>query len=330
MLKLLPALMAGAALALASSAATAADITIKFSHVLPESTPKGQMALRFEELVEERLPGRVDVQVFPSSQLYDDDGSLAALIFNDIQLVAVSLSNFQRYTPKLQLFDLPFLFPDMAAVERFQASPEGQELLRSLDGTGMLGLGFLHNGMKQISASTPLAAPEDARGLKFRIQASDVLAAQFEALGAVPLKKPFSEVFVLLQTRAIDGQENTWSNIYAQKFHEVQPHIAVTNHGVIDHFVVTNEEFWTGLPDDVRPVVEEALAEAVAHGNALSAELDVSARQAIEASGYSTIRELTPEERALWVEAMRPVWSQFEAEIGPELIEAAVAAGAGS
>ncbi len=315
--------IAAMATTMLTTAATAADITIKFSHVTAESTPKGQMALKFEELVEERLPGRVDVEVFPSSQLYNDDASLPALIFDDIQLVAVSLSKFKKYTPSLQLFDLPFLFPDMAAVDRFQASPEGQELLDSLDGTGIVGLGYLHNGMKQLSANTPLIEPDDADGLKFRIQASDVLAAQFEALGGTPLKKPFSEVFVLLQTKAIDGQENTWSNIYSKKFHEVQEHITVTNHGVIDYLVASNEEFWNGMPDDVKPVVEEALQEAIGYGNALAQSIDDEGRVNVEASGYSTVHELTPEQRALWVEAMRPVWAQFEDEIGPELIAAA-------
>ncbi|MEO1090785.1 MAG: TRAP transporter substrate-binding protein [Pseudomonadota bacterium] len=312
-----------------TTAAAAADITIKFSHVTAESTPKGQMALKFEELVEERLPGRVDVEVFPSSQLYNDDASLPALIFDDIQLVAVSLSKFKKYTPALQLFDLPFLFPDMAAVDRFQASPEGQELLRSLDGTGIVGLGYLHNGVKQLSANQPLLEPADAAGLKFRIQASDVLAAQFEALDATPLKKPFSEVFVLLQTKAIDGQENTWSNIYSKKFHEVQEHITVTNHGVIDYLVASNENFWNGMPDDVKPIVEGALQEAIAYGNALAQSIDDEASAKVEASGYATIHELTPEQRALWIDAMRPVWAEFEEEIGADRI-AAAAASAGS
>ena len=321
------AALASTALISASVAASAADITIKFSHVLAESTPKGQMALKFEEIVEERLPGRVEVEVFPSSQLYTDDASLPALIFNDIQFVAVSLSKFKKYTPALQLFDLPFLFPDMEAVERFQNGPQGQELLASLDGSGIVGLGYLHNGMKQMSANTPLLEPSDAEALKFRIQSSDVLAAQFEALDAAPLKKPFSEVFVLLQTKAIDGQENTWSNIYSRKFHEVQEHITVTNHGVIEHLVATNEEFWNNLPDDVKPVIETSLQEAIAYGNELSQAKDAEGRAKVEASGYATVHEITPEQRALWVEAMRPVWAQFENEIGIELIDAAVDAG---
>ena len=133
-----------------------------------------------------------------------------------------SLSKFKKYTKKLQIFDLPFLFNDIDAVDRFQQSEAGQKLLRSVEKKGLLGLGYLHNGMKQMSSNQPLKLPGDAHGKKFRIMSSDVLAAQYEAVGAIPVKKPFSEVFTLLQTKAIDGQENSWSNIQSKKFYEVQ------------------------------------------------------------------------------------------------------------
>ncbi len=301
-------------------------IVIKFSHVVAENTPKGQGAQKFAELVEERLAGRVVVEVFPNSQLYGDNKVLEAMLLGDVHLAAPSLSKFKRYTKKLQLFDLPFVFGDIAAVERFQRSPEGKTLLRSMEKRGLIGLAYWHNGMKQLSANRPLRVPADAKGLKFRIQASDVLAAQFRALGATPLKKPFSEVFTLLQTKGIDGQENTWSNIYSKKFFEVQDYITETDHGVIDYMVVTSTEFWRGLPGDVRTVLEQCIAEATAYANRVALEKAVSDRQKIVDSGRSTILTLSTDERVQWVEAMRPVWAQFEDVIDRELIEAALAA----
>ena len=308
---------------LAVGAAVAAPITIKFAHVVAENTPKGQAANKFRDLVAERLADKVVVEVFPSSQLFGDDAVLEAMLLGDVQLAAPSLSKFERYTKSLQVFDLPFLFKDMAAAEKFQKSEAGQKLLSSMESKGLLGLGYIHNGLKQISASKPLRVPADANGLKFRIQTSDVLAAQFQALGAVPLKKPFSEVFTLLQTKAIDGQENTWSNIYSQKFFEVQPYITESNHGLIDYLVVTSAEFWNGLPDDLRPEIKKALDEAIAFGNQVAADKDLSDRQRVVDSKRSEIIVLTPEERAQWVEAMKPVWKQFEEEIGKDLIDAA-------
>jgi C4-dicarboxylate-binding protein DctP len=325
MRKSLIALALAAATTLAATV-QAAPITLKFSHVVAENTPKGQMALKFKDLVAERLGDKVVVEVYPSSQLFNDDKVIPAMLLGDVQMAAPSLSKFQKYTTSLQLFDLPFLFKDMAAAEKFQQSADGQALLSSMQDKGLIGLGYLHNGMKQLSASKPLRTPADADGLKFRIMASDVLTAQFEAVNATPLKKPFSEVFTLLNTKAIDGQENTWSNIYSKKFFEVQPYITESNHGLLDYLVVTSTEFWNGLDADLRAELKKALDESIAHGNQIAGQKDEEDKKAIAESGRSEILELSAEERAQWVEAMKPVWKQFEGEIGKDLIDAAYAA----
>ena len=301
----------------------AAPVVIKFTHVVAEDTPKGQMASRFKTLVEQRLGDRVKVEVYPNSRLFGDNKVLEAMLLGDVQLAAPSLSKFKSYTGKLQLFDLPFLFNDIQAVGRFQSGPSGQQLLMSMEQKGLIGLGYLHNGMKQMSATRPLRLPGDARDLKFRIMTSDVLAAQFEAVDAIPRKKPFSEVFTLLQTGAIDGQENTWSNIYSKKFYQLQPYITESNHGVVDYMVVTSAAFWQGLPADLRGELKQALDEAIAFGNRVAEEKAVADRQAIISTGRSQILSLSPDQRRQWVEAMRPVWKKFESQIGKELIDAA-------
>jgi len=319
--------LSAAAFTCALSLATQAEpLEIKFSHVVAENTPKGQMALKFKQLVEQRLPGKVVVEVFPNSQLFGDNKVLEALQLGDVQIAAPSLSKFQKYTKKLQVFDLPFLFKDMAAVEKFQQGPEGQKLLSSIKKKGLLGLGYLHNGMKQISSHSALRVPEDAKGKKFRIMSSDVLAAQFQAVDAMPVKKPFSEVFTLLQTKAIDGQENTWSNIYSKKFFEVQEYITESNHGVLDYLVVTSNSFWNSLPKDIQTTVKQSLDEAIVYGNKIAEEKSLEDRKAVLDSTRSELVSLTDAQRQLWVEAMKPVWKQFEGEIGKDVIEAAIAA----
>ena len=305
--------------------AAAQPIVVKFSHVVAEHTPKGQGALKFKELAEKKLPGKVQVQVFPSSQLFGDAKEMEALLLGDVQLIAPSLSMFDRYTKKIQLFDLPFLFDDVEAVDRFQASPKGQELLTSMKNRGLVGLAYWHNGMKQLSTNRDkLERPEDVKGLKFRIQASDVLEAQFRALGANPQKMAFSEVYQALQTGVVDGQENTWSNIYSQKFHEVQKTIAETNHGVIDYMVVTNAKWWDGLPADVRKGLSEAMAEATAYANKMAEDLNQQDRKRIADAGKARIQKLTKDDVAAWRKAMEPVWKKFEGDIGRDLIDAAL------
>ena len=130
---------AALAITLPLAAAAQQPMVIKFSHVVAENTPKGQGALKFKELAEKKLPGKVQVQVFPSSQLFGDAKELEALPLGDVQLIAPSLSKFDRYTKKIQIFDLPFLFDDIEAVDRFQESPAGQSLLTSMKNRGLIG-----------------------------------------------------------------------------------------------------------------------------------------------------------------------------------------------
>ena len=326
----LPGLIVAALLASCGGSSEQQVYVIKFPHVTAPATPKGQTAQRFKELAEARFPGRVRVEVYPSAQLMEDSDAIEALAFGEVQMIAASLSLFDRFTHRFQIFDLPFLFPDLDAVERFQRSPMGRSLLGSLSDEGMLGLEFWHNGMKQIGAPRPLRVPADAAGLKFRIMESDILQAQVQAFGGSPQKMAFGEVYQALQTGTVDAQENTWSNMYSSKFYEVQPFITETNHGYIGYFVATNRDFWESLPADIRSGLEEILDDVTEWGNARAAEINRADKQKIAESGRSQIIELTPDELAAWRQAMLPVWDEFRDAIGPDLIEAAQRAADGN
>lgn len=312
------------ALPLYAGLASAADpISIKFAHVVAEHTPKGQGALMFKKLAEERLPGQVKVEVYPNSSLFGDGKEMEALLLGDVQLLAPSLAKFEHYSKPIQIFDLPFLFNDINALDRFQQSPEGQGLLKSMENKGITGLGYWHNGMKQLSANKALYEPKDARGLKFRVQASAVLDEQFKALRAAPRKMSFAEVYQGLQTGVVNGTENTWSNYESQKVNEVQKYFTESDHGAIDYMVITNTKFWNSLPEDVRTSLDQIMTEVTVEVNKQAEELNQASRKTIVDSGTSEVITLTPEQREEWREAMRPVWKKFEKDIGVDLIKAA-------
>jgi C4-dicarboxylate-binding protein DctP len=301
-------------------------IIIKFPHVTAPATPKGQTAERFRQLVEQRLAGRVRVEVYPSSQLMNDDDSIDALALGEIQMIAVSLSKFDRFTHEFQVFDLPFLFPNLDVVERFQGSPAGQALLSAPADRGIMGLAYWHNGMKQFSAPRPLRRPEDARGLKFRIMESDVLQAQIEQIGGNPQKMAFGEVYQALQTGAVDAQENTWSNMYSSKFYEVQKYLVETNHGYLGYLVAVNPKFWNTLPAEIRTELNAIIEEVSRWGNDQAAAINRRDKDKIAASNQCEIIELSNDELAAWRAVMRPAWDQFAAVIGTDVIAAALSA----
>ncbi len=320
-------LAAAAVVAMTGSQALAAcddgEIVIKFSHVTNmDRHPKGLASARLQERVNEEMNGKACMEVFPNSTLYNDDQVLEAMLNGDVQMAAPSLSKFEAFTKQFRIFDLPFMFKNIEAVDAFQASETGRAMKESMVRRGLLGLGFWHNGMKQMSASKPLMLPTDAQGLKFRVQPSDVLKAQMEAIGVSPQAMAFSEVYGALQTGVVDGQENTWSNIWGQKFFEVQDGITETNHGIIDYLVVVGVEWWEELPEDVRTQLGTIVEEVSAERNAAAFGVNEQARQSILDAG-GEIRQLTEEQRAAWIAAMRPVWDQFEGDVGADNIAAA-------
>lgn len=326
-MKYFAAAAAAMTLAIGAQAAIAAcddgEIVVKFSHVTnTDKHPKGIAATLLAQRVNDEMNGKMCMEVFPNSTLYNDDKVLEALLQGDVQLAAPSLSKFENFTRQFRLFDLPFMFKNVGAVDAFQASAAGQAMKDSMQRRGLQGLEFWHNGMKQMSANVPLISPSDAQGLKFRIQASDVLQAQFEALGANPQKMAFSEVYGALQQGVVDGQENTWSNIYGRKFFEVQDGVTETNHGIIDYLVVASTDWLDGLDSNVRDQFLGILREVTESRNGEAFAVNQQARQAILDAG-GTIRELTPEQRAAWVDAMRPVWNKFSDDVPATLIDAA-------
>ena len=328
MKKLLISTCVAAIAALPTVAAAACDdgeIVIKFSHVTnTDRHPKGIAASLLEERVNTEMDGQMCMEVFPNSTLYNDDKVLEAMLQGDVQLAAPSLSKFEAFTKQFRIFDLPFMFNDINAVEAFQASDAGQSMLTGMQNRGLQGLAYWHNGMKQMSANVPLISPTDANGLKFRVQSSDVLVAQMEAIGGSPQKMAFSEVYGALQQGVVDGQENTWSNIFGKKFFEVQDGVTQTDHGILDYVLVTNVDWLDGLPADVRDTFLTIVEEVTATRNAESTAVNNAARQAIIDAG-GVVRELTPEQRAEWVDVMKPVWAQFADDVGQDNIDAAQA-----
>jgi C4-dicarboxylate-binding protein DctP len=321
-----------AAFAMLTLAPAQADepIVIKFSHVTAPDTPKGKGADKFKELAEKYTDGKVRIEVYPNSQLYKDKEEVEALQLGAVQMLAPSLAKFGPLGAKeFEVFDLPYILKDKAALRRVTDGPFGKSLFQKLETKGITGLAYWDNGFKIMSANKPLKLPGDFQGLKMRIQSSKVLEAQFKALGALPQVLPFSDVYQAMQTGVVDGSENTPSNMYTQKHYEVQKFATISNHGYIGYAVIVNKKFWDGLPADIRGQLEKAMAEASAYTNDLSQKENDDALAAMKASGKTSFIELTPDEVEAWHKALEPVTTEMTARIGAETIAAFKKAAAG-
>ncbi len=317
------ALLACALAAVQLTAHAQAPIVIKFSHVVAKDTPKGKAAEKFRELAEAATKGRVKIEVYPNSTLYKDKEELEALQLGAVQMLAPSLAKFGPLGVKeFELFDLPYVFPDKAALDRITDGPIGRDLLKKLEPKGILGLAYWDNGFKMMSSNRPMRVPADMKGLKMRIQASKVLDEQMRSLGANPQVMAFSEVYQALQTGVVDGTENPPSNLYTQKMHEVQKHLTATNHGNIGYAVIVNKKFWDKLPADIRTQLEGAMKEATVYADKIAQEENDKALDAVKKSGKTTVYVPTDAEKAEWRKALLPVQKTMEGRIGKDLIDA--------
>jgi C4-dicarboxylate-binding protein DctP len=317
-----------AAAAVLATASMAAEYTIKFSHVVSANTPKGKAADFFAKRVEELTGGKVEVKVFPSSQLYTDKAVMKALKIGNVQMAAPSFSKFTSLVPQLQLFDLPFLFRDENHLHAVMDGEVGQKLKDLVTEKGFVALDYWDNGFKQLSSNKKaLIWPKDAEGQKFRIMSSKVLEAQFKALNANPQVLPFSEVYSALQQGVVDAAENPLSNFYTKKFNEVQTDLTLSNHGYLGYLVVMSQRFWNKFPDDLKPKVLQAMKEATAYERKEAAALESQFLADVEdyakKTGKLTIHTLTPEQVEAWRKATSVIYPEFYDVIGEDLIKKA-------
>ena len=300
---------------------SAEPIIIKFAHVVRPDTPKGTASEYFKRLVEQRSEGRVRVELYPNGELGNEQQLLAALKSNRIQMAAPSLSKIAGVNRQLQLFDLPFLFRDLDHLHRVIDGKIGQTLLAGASRKGLVALAFWDNGFKQLTANRPLIVPQDAAGLRMRIEGSEVQKAQFVALNATTKVIPFPRLYDALRDRKVDGQENTLSNIDSQKLDLVQSDLTISNHGYLEYLVLSNEQFWQQTPEELRVIIKGAIKDAAEYNREMAQKVNEQALQHLISMGRIRIHRLSPPQRSAWQQQLNSVYRLFSPQIGKELVE---------
>jgi C4-dicarboxylate-binding protein DctP len=303
-------------------AAHADPIVIKFSHVVSPDAPKGKSALLFKQLAEKYTNGKVSVEVYPNSSLYKDKEELEALQLGSVQFLAPSISKFGPLGVKeFDVFDLPFLMTDDTHARAMMASPMMADFNKKLEDKGVKPLAYWDNGAHVYTANKPLIMPDDFQGMKMRIQGSKVLEAVARQLGAVPQIIAFGELYQALQTGVVDGEDNVPSNIWTQKFYDVQKYLTVSHHGRLTYSLITNKKFWDGLPPDVRAGLDRAVQESTQFFDDTAAKDNVTAMETIKATGKMQIHEQTDTEKAAWIAKLMPVHKEMQSRFGKDFID---------
>ncbi|MCR8643541.1 DctP family TRAP transporter solute-binding subunit [Paenibacillus sp. N1-5-1-14] len=297
------------------------QITIKFSHVVAENTPKGLAASYFSKLVTEMSNDRIEIQVYPNGMLYTENTEVAALRRGDIQMMAPSFSTMSAINKSWLAMDLPFAFDNQDEVEQALNGELGKKLFQTLDPYGLKGVAFWFNGFKQLTSSTnPLLTLSDFKNVKFRIQPSPVIERQFKMLGASTAVLPFNEVYHNLAVGNVSGQENTISNIVSKKLYQVQHYMTLSNHGYLGYAVVFNRNYWNNLPSDVQEILTEALRRTTEWTNQQAVKHEEKLNR-LQKDDSLQINILSDEVRRQWKEQSKVLYEEFMPKIGKELMQ---------
>lgn len=321
MLVLAMSLLAGCGSSSSTADKKAEKRVIKVGIGLNEQSPQYKGLEKFKEIVERDSKGRIEVQLFASSQLGDDTKMMTALRAGTLEMTCPSTAPISGLDKKWMVFDLPFLFPNEQVADKVLDGPVGQKYLDSLSAQGIKGIAFWENGYRQLSNSVrEVKTPADVKGLKIRTMENPVHLASFRTMGANPTPMPLGELFTSLQQHIVDGQENPLTTIHLQKFYEVQKYTSLTNHFYSPFVFMFSQKIWNTLPKEDQDLIARAGKEAGVYERKVNREMMTESAANLEKAGMK-VTKLTPEEQQAFVEATKEIAPKFEAEIGKENVQ---------
>jgi tripartite ATP-independent transporter DctP family solute receptor len=324
---------AGAAVAcLGSSAALAQDYKDEYrvSTVVPAPFPWGIAANKWAELTAERSDGRINLKIYPGVQLVQGDQTreFTAMRQGVIDMAVGSTINWSPQITELNLFSLPFLMPDYAALDALTQGPVGERIFEIVQEKGAVPLAWAENGFREVTNSkTAIRTPADMAGLKLRVVGSPIFSDMFSALGANPTQMSWADAQPALTTGAVDGQENPLTIYSVLNMHELGQSNVTLWHYVADPLIfAVNQQVWDSFTPEDQEILRQAAIDAGAHGIEVArkglTDGDQSLIKQIEGHGVNVVT-LTPEERQAFVDATRPVYDAWKVKIGADLVDMA-------
>ncbi|MEP1590846.1 TRAP transporter substrate-binding protein [Sulfitobacter sp.] len=319
------ATLSAALLSTAGLPATAAD-TLRVGWTTSDSAqdPYAIMAHNLKAELEERLPGKFDVQMFPNNQLGDEKQMLEGLQYGTLDVGIITNATIANLDPVFQLNDMPFLFADEAQAHGVLDGEIGQEMLSKLSSKGMIGLGFAEGGFRHMINNTrPVTAPNDVEGVKFRTMQNPVFIGMFSSLGGNPTPMAWSETFTAAQQGTIDGLEIPLAVIAANNYPEVTKYLSLTKHTYSALGIIVSERTFGKLSEEEQAAFKAATSAAIEKQRAQVAEASAALIEQLKAAGM-TVNDI--EDPAAFRKQVLPVYDEFKGAIGEDLFDKALAA----
>lgn len=309
--------------------AALAKMNIKFGHVAPPFHGQSKGADAFAQYVNEHTKGAINVKTFPFGQLGSERSMAEQVQAGTLEMASITTAVMSNYVPQMAVMDMPFAFPTRQCAYKVIDDLDFQKKLFSyLPAKGFVGIGWTENEFRDLNSKKgPITKPEQLKGMKIRVMNSPVYMDTFRQLGCSPVGIPFPEVYNALQQGTIDAQENPLLTSILIKTTEVAKYVTDTDHILTECIIIVNVDFWNRLSPEQKKIFSQA-AQACIQTNR---KVNVALHQKLPKSGISveeyckknnvTLTKLTPAQRQVFANAMKPVWDKYRKQVGPELFD---------
>ncbi|MEC9246337.1 TRAP transporter substrate-binding protein [Nitratireductor rhodophyticola] len=309
----------------AGVSAAQAQQEIKIGYALAPTSHYGVAAEKWQEVVEANTDGRYTFRHFPSSGLGGEREVIEGLQIGTIEATIVSSGTLSNFVPETGVFDIPFLFRDLAHARNVLDGEIGQNILAKFDDVGLVALAWGEQGFRHITNNrNTIGKPDDVAGLKLRTMENPIHITAFETLGAAPTPMAWPEVISSLQQGTIDGQENPLSVITSAKLSEVQKYLTLSGHVYSPAMLLVSRQLWDGMSDEDRKAFEEGATEAVKAMRAYVDNVETSGVKQLKEEGME-VGELTAEQKAAFQQAVQPAYEKYYEQYDKALIDQIIA-----
>ena len=307
-----------------SNVAHSAEETIKIAHPNVPEHPMGKAFIKFKEMVEKRSNGEIQVRIFDSSKYGDYDDVVNGLQTGALEMGSASTPNLAPFTNKFLIYDMPFLIPSYEAADQITDGPIGREAVNALEGTGILGLGYIEIGFRHLfNSKRAVESLDDANGLKIRSTSSKAHIATLEAIGYNPTPIAWSEVYTALQQQTVDGIDIDLCLAWHNNFQEVTDYLTLIGSIYSPHLVMISQKFYKSLTPQQQILITDAFTEMKLYERRLIRQEESKIVENLQDKEDFQVIKLTPEQRKKWKEATSSVYKEFEDRVSGELLNRA-------
>jgi tripartite ATP-independent transporter DctP family solute receptor len=301
-------ILAASAVALALTAPAFAK-EFRSADVHPDDYPTVMAVKRMSEIISERTGGKHTIKVFGQSALGSEKDTVEQVKLGALDMVRVNVAAFNNIVPETIVPALPFLFKSKEHMRRVLDGPVGEQILAALESQGFIGLAFYDSGSRSFyTTSKPIKSVADVKGMKLRVQQSDLWVTLIQSLGGNPTPLPYAEVYTALKTGVVDGAENNWPSYESSRHYEVAKNYTLTEHSMSPELLVFSKVIWDTLDAEEQQVILQAAKESVPYMRELWDAREAKSRAAVEAGGATIISDF---DRQSFVDAAQPVYEKF-------------------